>query len=104
MGKAASLTVLVTGVVVIKVLVLAGAVMDMPDVVVESLSNAVTAVAVALDCVVSVSYFVKVLSDVVLAVDIGVEVVLADKNVNVSTAVVTALEFPIPITKEEFNC
>ena len=55
---------------------------------------------VALECVVLVSYFIVVLSDVVVkswTVDISVEV-LADVNVNVSKAVMTALEFPMAVS------
>ena len=54
---------------------------------------------VVLEVVVPLSYLVEVLSDVVvetLAIDIGVEV-LADMNVTVSAAVMTALELPMPV-------
>ena len=60
-----------------------------------------------LELVVPVSYFVSVLYDVVIeafAVNIGFEL-LTDLNVKVSTAVMPALEFPIPIPlEEEFSC
>ena len=67
------------------------------DVVTESLSDVVTGGVVNLEYVVLVSYFVEVLCDAVaeaLYVGIGVEV-LADVNLNVSAAVMTALEFPL---------
>ena len=65
----------------------------------ESLSDVVTGVVVVCEFVVTGSCFVEVLSDVVveaLAFGIGVEV-LADVRVNVSPAVMTALEFLVPI-------
>ena len=106
-------------VVVVKVPVLAGVVVSMAvellvigvwdDVATTSVPDGgVTNVVVALECVVPVAYFLvlEVLSDLVveaLAVGIGVEV-LDDVNVNVSAAVMTALEFPMPIPEEEFSC
>ena len=82
----------------------------------------VAAVVIALEFAVPVSYSVDVLSDVVVdalidalagvlagviidvVFGIGVEV-LADVNVNVCAAVMTALvEFPMPTTLEEFSC
>ena len=67
--------------------------------VIESLSGVMTAVLFALKFVVSVSYFVEVLSDVAvesLAVGTGAEV-LAGINVNISAAATNALEFPMSI-------
>ena len=61
---------------------------------------------VVLEVVVPLSYLVEVLSDVVvetLAIDIGVEV-LADMNVTISAAVMTALELPMPILLDGFSC
>ena len=51
------------------------------------------------------SYFGKVFPDVLaeaLADNIGVEA-LVDVNVNISAAVMTALEFPAPIFSEEIS-
>ena len=61
--------------------------------------------AADLEFIVLVSYLVEVLSDIVvkaLAISIGVEM-LADVNVNVSAAVITALEFPMPMPSKEFS-
>ena len=66
------------------------------DVVIESLSNVVAGVVVVLECVVRVSYFREVVSDVMikmLAVCIGDEVMIG-VNVNVSAGEIIALEFP----------
>ena len=59
-----------------------------------------------LEFVVPVSYLLEVLSDMMvgaLAVGIGAEV-LGDLDVNVSAAVMTALEFSMSIPLEELNC
>ena len=72
--------------------------------VVESLADVLTGVLLALKFVVVVSYAVEVLSDVVTessAANIGVVEVLANMNVNLSAAVMTTLEFPMPIPYEE---
>ena len=56
-------------------------------------------VVIASDFAFAISYFVEVLSGVVveaLAVDVGVKV-LARANINVSAAVMIALEFPMSI-------
>ena len=59
------------------------------DVVIESLADMVNGVVLALDVVVSVSYFVEVLSDVMVeAFTSGI-----DMNANVSASVMTALDF-----------
>ena len=67
--------------------------------VVKSFSGVMTGVVVTLEFVALVKYFVEVFSDVVvkmLTVCIDIEV-LARGNVKVSAAVITALEFPMPI-------
>ena len=103
------LAVVVTMVVVLKVLVYAGVVVSMAvellvidawtDVVIESLSDVVTGGMVVLEFVVPKSYFVEVLSGLVVEAvvfSIGFEVV-GDVNMNVSAAVMTPLEFPMSI-------
>ena len=111
--------------VVIKVLVYAGVVVNiavkLPVVGVwatEPLSDVVTGTVVVLEFVVPVSYFVEVLSNVLvealLAVGIGVEglpdeiavgvEVLADVNVNLLAAVINALDVPMSIPSEEISC
>ena len=67
--------------------------------VIESFSDVVNGVAVVLELVVPVSYFVEVLQGVAveaLPVGIGGEV-LASVKLNVSAAVITIMEFPMSI-------
>ena len=74
--------------------------------VIESFSDIVAVVVIVLGCVVPISHFEKVLSDVVVkALDVGIGVeVLANVNANLLTAVMTALEFPMPIRWAEVSC
>ena len=68
--------------------------------VIESLSDVVTGVVFVLKLVDSVSYFTEVLPDLVvetLPVGIGGEV-LAGVNLNGSAAVMTTMDFPMPIS------
>ena len=60
------------------------------DVVIESLGELVA----AFECIMSLTYFVDVLSNVVVEADTSVEV-LSVVNANVSIGVMTALEFPM---------
>ena len=101
--------VAVTVVVVFKVLVWAGMVVNMivellaidvwSDVVIGSLSIVVTRPVVAPELVVLVSYVVEVLSHVLIeAISVGIAVkFLVDVNANVSAAVITALKLVILI-------
>ena len=75
---------------------------------INSLSDAESGAMVAFGFVVLVPYPVSVLLcevvvEALLAVGIGVDV-LADVNVNVSAAVMTALEFPVSIPYGKLSC
>ena len=103
-----SLTDVATGVVVsLEVVVPVSYFVELlSEVVVESLTDVATGVVVGSEIVVPVAYVVDVFSNVAvkaLAVDIAVKV-LSGVNINASAAVMTALEFPVPIPKEECSC
>ena len=61
------------------------------------LPDKVTGIMVALEFIISVSYFVAVLCDVVIkALALGIDIeVLTERNINVFAAVKTAPEFPV---------
>ena len=81
------------------VVTMAAALMALGTWVIESFSN-VTDVAVVLEFVAPMLSFVEVFSDVLVeAIAVGITVeVLADVNVNVLAAVMTALEFFMSIS------
>ena len=67
-------------------------------VVVATVIESLVEFVAALEFIMPLTYFVEVLSDVVVAVAVGISVeLLSVVNINVSTAVMTALELPMSL-------